>query len=156
SQFGADLIQLANTQLNELYIFKFSQGPGSGPTGVKKNGVNFVDNNNAPYNIGGDTAGGEVVRLFAKSFAGANDLFTVPAPSGTGATNFRMAASHNTAQDKYYLFSSNQGTSAQPLTINLSSSGIAAGSMAVIEEVSVDRHGEVSQLVSVPANGILN
>jgi hypothetical protein len=156
AQFGADLVQLANNQLNELYIFKFSQGPGSGPTGVKKNGVNFVDNNNAPYNIGGDTAGGEVVRLFAKSFAGANDLFTVPATSGTGSTSLRMAASHNSAQDKYYLYSANQASSASPLTINLSSWGIATGSMAVIEEVSADRHGEVSQIIAVPANGILN
>ncbi len=156
AQFGADLVQLANNQLNELYIFKFSQGPGSGASGVKKNGVNFVDNDNAPYNIGGDTGGGEVVRLFAKSFAGANDLFTVPAASGTGSTDLRMAASHNTAQNKYYLYSANQATSSRPLAINFSAWGIAPGAVAVVEEVSADRHGEVSQVVTVPANGMLN
>ena len=41
---------------------------------MKKNGTHFVDNDNAPYNIGGVTKGGEVVRLFAKGFAGANEL----------------------------------------------------------------------------------
>ncbi len=123
---------------------------------MKKNGVNFVDNDNAPYNIGGDTAGGEVVRLFAKSFAGANDLFTVPTASGTGSTDLRMAASHNTTQNKYYLYSANQGTSAHPLTINFAAWGIAPGAVAVVEEVSADRHGEVSQVVTVPASGMLN
>jgi hypothetical protein len=67
-----------------------------------------------------------------------------------------MAASHNTAQNKYYLYSANQGTSAHPLTINFATWGIAPGAVAVVEEVSADRHGEVSQVITVPANGMLN
>lgn len=156
SRLGSILAQLANNKPNELYVFKFSQGPGTDPGTVKKNGTHFVDNNSAPYNIGGVTAGGEVVRLFAKGFAGANDLFNVPATSGTGATDLRLAASRNVAQNKYYLFSANEGTAARSLSINASSWGIAAGSRVIVEEVSVDRHGEVSQILTMPANGVLN
>ena len=76
---------------------------------MKKNGTHFVDNDTAPYNIGGDTEGGEVVRLFAKSFAGANDLFTVPATSGTGATDLRSPL-RNPTRNQYYFFSANEGT----------------------------------------------
>lgn len=156
SRFGSILAQLANNKPDELYVFKFSQGPGDGPTGVKKNGTHFVDNNNSPYNIGGSTAGGEVVRLFAKGFAGSNDLFTAPTRSGTGATDLRMAAARDTANSKYYLFSANEGTSTRSLTINLTGWGIAPGARAIVEEVSSDRHGEVSQIITVPTNGILD
>lgn len=156
SRFGSILAQLTNNKPDELYVFKFSQGPGTDPGTVKKNGTHFVDNGNSPYNIGGVTAGGEVVRLFAKSFAGANDLFTIPSTSGTGSTDLRMAASHNTNTNRYYLFSANEATVARSLTINLASWGITPGARAIIEEVSADRHGEVSQIVSVPANSIIS
>lgn len=156
SRFGSILAQLANNQPNELYVFKFSQGPGTNPGTIKKNGTHFVDNDSSPYNIGGVTAGGEVVRLFAKGFAGANDLFNVPATSGTGATDLRMAASRNVDQSKFYLFSANEGTAARSLSINASSWGIAAGSRVIVEEVSADRHGEVSQILTMPADGVLN
>src|SRR5207302_1176867 len=142
SRFGSILAQLANNKPNELYVFKFSQGPGTNPGTVKKNGTHFVDNDSAPYNIGGETKGGEVVRLFAKSFAGAIELFTVPVASGSGSTDLRMAASHNTQQNKYYFFSSNEATSSRSLVVNLSNWGIAAGARAIVEEVSADRQGE--------------
>ena len=67
-----------------------------------------------------------------------------------------MAATRNTAQNKYYLFSANEGTVARTLTINLINWGIPAGARAIVEEVSADRHGEVSQVVAVLANGVLN
>jgi len=156
SRFGSILAQLANNKPDELYIFKFSQGPGTNPGTVKKNGTHFVDNDSSPYNIGGVTAGGEVVRLFAKGFAGANDLFNVPAASGTGSTDLRMAAARNVGENKYYLFSANEGTAARPLSINASSWGIAPGARVIVEEVSADRHGEVSQILTMPANGLLS
>jgi hypothetical protein len=154
SRFGSILSTLANNQPDELYVFKFSQTPGS--TSVKKNGTHFVDNGNSPYNIGGETKGGAVVRLFAKSFAGSKELFNVPATSGTGATDLRLAASHDVARDTYNMFSANEGNSARTLTINLSSWGIAPGARAIIQEVSADRQGEVSQIVTVPLGGVIN
>jgi hypothetical protein len=155
SRFGSILAQLTNNKPDELYVFKFSQTPGSsGP--VKLNGTHFVDNGNAPYNIGGATKGAEVVRLYAKGFAGAKDLLNVPTFSGTGATSFRTAASRDNQQNKYSLLSSNEGTSAQTLTLDLTSWGIAPGARAIIEEVSADRQGEVTQIITVPSNRIIN
>src|SRR4051812_37276029 len=156
SRFGSILAQLANNKPDELYIFKFSETPGTNPGTVKKNGTHFVDNGNSPYNIGGETKGGAVVRLFAHSFAGAKELFNIPATSGTGATDLRIAASHDAARDTYNMLSANEGTSARTLTINLSSWGIAPGARAIIQEVSADRQGEVSQIVTVPVGGLIN
>jgi hypothetical protein len=156
SRFGSILAQLANNKPDELYIFKFSETPGTNPGTVKKNGTHFVDNGNAPYNIGGETKGGAVVRLFAHSFAGAKDLFNIPATSGTGATDLRIAASHDMARDTYNMLSANEGTAARTLTINLSSWGIAPGARVIVQEVSADRQGEISQIVTVPVGGIIN
>jgi hypothetical protein len=154
ARMGSILAQLANNRPDELYVFKFSQTGTAGD--VKKNGTHYVDNDTAPYNIGGETKGGAVVRLFAKSFAGANDLFNVPAASGTGATDLRLAASYDAEENTYNVFSSNEGTSARPLSINLSAWGIAAGARAIVQEVSDDRQGEVSQIIAVPAGGVIN
>jgi hypothetical protein len=156
SLFGSILANLANNKPDELYVFKFSQGPGTNAGTVKKNGTHFVDNGNSPYNIGGETKGGAVVRLFAKSFAGSKELFNIPAASGTGATDLRLAASHDVGSNTYNMFSANEATSARTLTINLSSWGIAPGARAIIQEVSADRQGEVSQIVTVPVGGVIN
>jgi hypothetical protein len=154
SRMGSILAQLANNEPDELYVFKFSQTGTAGD--VKKNGTHYVDNDTAPYNIGGETKGGAVVRLFAKSFAGAKDLFNIPAASGTGATDLRLAASFDAQQKTYNMFSSNEATSSRPLSINLSAWGIAPGARAIVQEVSADRQGEVSQIVTVPAGGVIN
>jgi hypothetical protein len=156
SRFGSILAQLGNNKADELYIFKFSQGPGTNPGTVKKNGTHFVDNNSSPYNIGGVTGGGEVVRLFAKGFAGANDLFSIPSTSGTGSTDLRMAASRHVAENEFYILSANEGAVARTLAINFSNWGIEAGSRVIVEEVSNDRHGEVSQIHTMPASGMFN
>jgi hypothetical protein len=155
SRLGSILANLSNAHADELYVFKFSQGPGEGASGVKKNGTHYVDNNSAPYNIGGVTKGGEVVRLFAKGFAGANQLFSVPAASGSGASDLRLSASHNEEHDRYYLFSANEATSARPLTVNLSAWDIQPGTRVIVEEVSADRHGEISHVLTVPQNQVL-
>ena len=151
SRFGSILAQLANNKPDELYVFKFSQGPGTNPGTVKKNGTHFVDNGNSPYNIGGETKGGDVVRLFAKSFAGANDLFNVPVSLRHRRDRpppRRLARSRSRTST-----TCSPPTKAPPparLTINLSSWGIAAGARAIVEEVSADRQGEVSQIITVP------
>jgi len=156
SRLGSILANLANARADELYVFKFSQGPGDGESGVKKNGTHFVDNNSAPYDIGGVTKGGEVVRLFAKSFAGSNTLFSIPPATGSGAGDLRLAASQNTESDSYYLFSANEATANRPLAVNLSAWGIEPGTRIVVEEVSGQRHGEVSQLFTVPQNQVIS
>ena len=156
ARFGAILANLANNQPDELYVFKFSQTDNQPDGSIKKNGTHFVDNDTAPYNIGGITKGGEVVRLFAKGFAGGHDLLTLPAASGSGASDLRLAASFNLDQNKYFLLSANEATAPRDLTVNIAQWGIEPGARIVIEEVSADRHGEVSQVIAAPASGLLN
>lgn len=147
SRMGSILTNLANQQPHELYVQKFSQTDG------KKNGVHFVDDGNAPYNVGGVTKGGEVVRLFAKGFAGEHELLQTPTGSGTGASDLQMAASYNAEAGRYSLMSSNISTSSsRTLDLNLTDWGIEPGTYVTVEEVSSDRHGEVRQLIEVPAN----
>jgi hypothetical protein len=156
SRYGSILAQLANNRPDELYAFKFSQTAWTGASGVKKNGTHYVDNNSSPYNIGGVTKGGEVVRLFAKAFAGQNDLFFTPAILGTGAGDLRMAGARDADENHYYLFSANEGTSSRSLSINLANWQIPGGTQIMVEEVSADRHGEVSQILTLPSNRILD
>lgn len=156
ARFGSILANLANRQPNELYIFKFSQTDNGGDGDVKKNGTHYVDNNSAPYDVGDITKGGEVVRLFAKGFAGANQLMTAPIATGSGASDLSLTASLNDSSGKYFLLSANEAAAARTLSINLSLWGIEPGTRIIVEEVSADRHGEVSQLITVPATRMLD
>lgn len=156
SRFGSILANLANQRPDELYVFKFSQTDNDGDGVIKKNGTHYVDNNSEPHNIGGVTKGGEVVRLFAKSFAGAKPLFAQPAASGSGATDLSLAASQNENLDTFYFFSANEAAGTRDLSINLAQWGIEPGARVIVEEVSADRHGEVSRLVTVPDNQVID
>lgn len=155
SRLGAIFTNLTNEQPEELYVFKFGQTADDSDSGVKKNGVHYVDNGNAPYNVGGVTKGGEVVRLFAKGFAGAHDLMQLPAASGSGASDLQMAASHDAAAGKYSLLSANESTGTRSINLNVNSWNVAQGAVAIVEEVSSTSQGEVRQLIRVPASGIL-
>jgi hypothetical protein len=150
SRMGSILSNLANAKPDELYVQKFSQTDG------KKNGVHFVDDGNAPYNVGGVTKGGEVVRLFAKGFAGSYELFQVPTATGVGAADLQLAAAHDSQAGRYSLLSSNVATSARALNLNLTSWNLAPGSYVTVEEVSTERHGEVRELIEVPASGVVS
>jgi len=156
ARFGSILANLANNQPDELYIFKFSQGPGSDLGTVKKNGTHYVDNEDGPYNIGGVTKGGEVVRLFAKGFAGSNQLLDVPAASDTGASDLRRASAYNPEQNRFYLLSANEATSSRALSIDLTPWGIEPDARIIVEEVSADRHGEISHVITVPRNRVIS
>lgn len=156
SRFGSILSNLANTQPDELYVFKFSQTAGSSPGSVKKNGVHFVDNDTSPYNIGGATKGAEIVRLFAKGFAGAQDLLMEPNASGTGAGDLRLAAAHNSVEGRYSLLSTNVAGSSQTLNLDLNALGVPVGTRVIVEEVSSESHGEVHAVVDLPPSGIVS
>lgn len=155
SRLGSIFTNLTNQQPDELYVFKFGQTADDSDSGVKKNGVHFVDNDSAPYNVGGVTKGGEVVRLFAKGFAGAHDLLQLPMASGSGASDLQMAASYDDGAGKYSLLSANEATGSRSVTLNLSSWNVQPGAVAIVEEVSATSHGEVRQVVTVPQNGVL-
>lgn len=154
ARFGSILANLAGSQPDELYVFKFSQTAnwdrGKTPDAVKKNGVHFVDNNDAPYNIGGLTRGGEVVRLFARGFSGSVDLLNLESNSQVN-NDFHACASFDREQLEYYFFSANESDSPVDLVIDLSELGLASGNPVLIEEVSSARHGEVRQVKDVTA-----
>lgn len=156
ARFGSILSNLANTQPDELYVFKFSQTAGSSSGSVKKNGVHFVDNDTYPYNIGGATKGAEIVRLFTKGFAGSRDLLMEPNASGTGAGDLSLAASYNSADGLYSLLSTNVAGSSRPLNLDLNALGVPQGARVIVEEVSSASHGEVHSFIDVPASGIIS
>lgn len=156
SRLGSILTNLANQQPDELYLFKFGQTADDSASGVKKNGVHFVDNDTAPYNVGGVTKGGEVTRLFAKGFAGAHDLLQLPSAAGSGASDLQLVASHESAAGKYSLMSANEATAARTLNVNLNAWNVEPGAVVMVEEVSATSHGEVRQLLTVPASGMLS
>jgi hypothetical protein len=149
AQLGSILSTMANGKADELYVFKFSQTADDSPSGVKKNGVHYVDNNSSPYNIGGVSKAGEVVRLFAKRFAGGRELLQQPVVTGTGASSFFVAASHDAAAGRYSLMSTNMSASQQTVNLNLSSLGVPVGAIVTVEEVSADRQGGVRHLLTV-------
>ena len=135
-----------------MYLFKFSQTGNS--DGVKKNGIHFVDNDNAPYNIGGMTRGGAVLHLCARAFAGGHDLHAAPIDSG-GADPLYLASSYHQDKDYYYLFSANEA-GARNLYVDLSDWDIEPGTVVEVEEVSDDHLAEVTHLVTVPANRVVS
>ena len=150
---GSILSNLANTQVEELYLQKFSLTEDDSASGVKKNGLHYVDNDVAPYDIGDTTKGGEVARLFNKGFAGAHELMAKPVATGVGASSLQLAAAHNPQAGHYSLFSSNVASSVATVNLNLNNWGIAPGTIVTVEEVSSDCHGEVRQLIQTPASG---
>jgi hypothetical protein len=156
AQMGSILATMAKQQADELYVFKFSQTADNSDSGVKKNGVHYVDNDSAPYNIGGSTKAAEVVRLFAKGFAGAQELLQTPTATGSGSSNLQLAAARDSVTGNYSLLSSNLATSSRTLDLNLGAWGLPAGTYVTVEEVSTERHGEIRQLVQVPASGLIS
>ncbi|MEP6662763.1 MAG: Ig-like domain-containing protein [Verrucomicrobiota bacterium] len=153
SRFGAIAVNLMKNICNEMYCFKFSQ-TSDGTGEIKKNGMHYVENNVAPYNIGTITKAGEVWRLFNKAFATGRDRldFTL----GTGADVLDVQASYDGLGKKYYLFSANDTTSPVNLDINLSAWNIPTGNQVLIEEVSESCYGAVKIVTNLPAGSIIS
>ena len=140
-----------------MYVFKFGQTANLDDVGaVKKNGTHFVDNTDAPYNVGGATKGAGVVRLFAKGFKGARPLLAEPTAAGDGASDLRLAAAHDAGAGRYHLLSTNTSSGGVGLNLDLSAWGIQPGTTVTVEEVSGQKHGEVAHLAVVPEGGVLS
>ena len=90
------MANLANNACDQLYCFKFSQTLYSSTVPIKKNGMHFVDNTNAPYNIGGITKAGEVWRLFARGAAPNRDRISVI--KGAGTSGLDVVATRDLAE----------------------------------------------------------
>ena len=147
SRFGSIVVNLMANGIAEMYAFKFSQVAYAGNYPVQKNALHYVDNNNAPYNIGGVTKAGEVYRLFTKAFAaGRNRLGTLT--DGT-ATNLDVQASYDPVANCYYLFSANSTASTLVANANLAALNLPATNKILLEEVSENSYGGGVQWTTV-------
>ena len=107
-QLAAKTINLINNSANELYLFKLSQTDWR--LGVKKNGAHYVDNTNAPYNIGTITRAGEVWRLINKGFTANRQRLAIQpiaSKSAGGLSGLDVMAAFDPATQRYYLLSAN-------------------------------------------------
>jgi hypothetical protein len=134
SRFGAIAVNLAQQGCDEFYAFKFSQTFSDGT--VKKNGLHYVDNDHAPYNIGGVTQAGEVWRLFAKAAATGGSRLSVS--KGTGTENLDVLATHHAGLGRRALLLVNNTTSPVELVLNLNPWNLPAGQRVCVAEVSED------------------
>ncbi len=146
--FGAIAVSLIQNGISELYCFKLSQTVGSGYPA--KNGMLFVDNTNAPYNIGGITKGGEVWRLINKAIAPGRTMLQFQADSGASGLN--VLASHDPVTGRYYLLSVNNTTSSVNLTANFSAWKIPKNGTVLVEDVSETCYGAGALWTNVGSN----
>lgn len=150
ARFGSIVANLVKNFCDELYVFKFSQTLNT--TTVKKNGMHFVDNTNAPFNIGGVTKAGEVWRLFNQAAAPGRDRLNVTL--GSGATSLDVTATYDPATKYYYLFSANNTSSDVSLTLDVSAWNVPAGQRVLLQEVSESIWGGGKALLSVSNNQV--
>lgn len=147
--FGAIAAQLATNAITEAYCFKFNQTPTSGGYDAK-NGMHYVDNDNAPYNVGGVTKAGEVWRLFNKAAApGRNRL-------GCTSGSLDTVASYDPATQFYHVFSASDSSSAISVTNNFSAWNIPATNQILVEEVSSTCSGGVRYLTNLTSSQTLS
>jgi hypothetical protein len=129
---AAKTIELINNSAAELYCFKFSQTDYR--LGIKKNGTHYVDNTNAPYNIGTITKAGEVWRLINKGFTANRTRLAVQASSeGSG---LETSACFDPVSKKYFLLIANATNSTARIKMDFSAWNIPFKNHVLIEEVS--------------------
>ncbi len=153
ARLGGIVANLLKNFQDELYCFKFSQTIGDVGDNypIRKNGMHFVDNTNAPYNIGGITKAGEVYRLFNKSTAPGRDLVGVT--QGSGATGLNVFATRDLPAKRFHLFSANDSSSVD-ITLNATAWNLPAGQRVLLEEVSETIYGGAKSLLTVTNNQI--
>ncbi len=143
SRFGSIVVQLVKNFEKELYAFKFGQTAGAtnDVSPVKKNGLHYVDNTNAPYNTGGVTKSGEVWRLFNKGFTAGRTQKNYTRDSNGSIDNLDLRAGFDPVVSSYYLFSANEAATGATMTVDTTAWNIPVGNRVLIEEVSEDRYG---------------
>jgi hypothetical protein len=140
--FGSIAVNLLQATNTEFYCFKFSQTERTGGTyPVAKNGVHYVENYTAPYNIGGVTKAGEVWRLFNKGLAPGRALLGYTR-SGTTISGLDIRVSRDPTTQRYYLFSVNDSSSSSAtVTVNTVAWSLPVSNKVLVEEVSENRYG---------------
>ncbi len=156
ARFGATVCELAKSGMDNLYCFKFSQTEDPEATyGVKKNGMHYVDNDNAPNSHGGVTKAGEAYRLFTKGIAPGRVMKDYTRASDGSIDALDLRASYDAVSKKYFLFSVNESSNSIPITVDTSAWNIPTNNRVLLEEVSESRHGSGRILGSVTADKTL-
>jgi MBG domain len=159
SGFGGIITALIKGTTNELYCFKFGNSLDSAGNPAK-NGMHYINNGTAPYNVGGITQSGEAYRLAVKGFVGGRPLLGCVGTGTVGSTLY-LAASRDTNSGNSYIYSANTNP-ASPCTnvvsVNnwLTNGQLSAGSGFLIEEVSTTHSGGMVGMGTVTTNGILS
>jgi hypothetical protein len=151
ARFGALVANLVNNGCDELYCFKFSQTLYSDTVPIKKNGMLFVDNTNAPYNIGGITKAGEVWRLFARALPSGGNRLNLT--KGSGTSGLDLVASYDSVAQMYHLFSANDSSDVD-LTLDVTAWKLPVGQQVLVQEVSETNYGGVRALATLANNQI--
>ena len=153
-RLAAIVVNLVQNGMFELYNFKLSQTDGDVGDNypVRKNGMHYVDNDTAPYNIGGITKAGEVWRLFNKGFAPGRARQDFSAESSL--SNLSVLASYDPGAARYYIFSANYATTASPLTLEVSALNLPDNNRVLIEEVSENYSGTIAHYTRVLAGQV--
>ena len=147
---GSILVNLTKNAIDNMYLFKFSQTLNT--TTVKKNGTHFVDNTDAPYNIGGVTKGGEVYRLFNQGAAPGRNRLSVSL--GSGATALDVTATYDPASKYYSLFSANL-SAGTALTLDVTALNLPANQQILLQEVSESSWGGARGLLTNVVNQVI-
>ena len=150
SRFGAIAAELAANQLDEMFVFKFTQTASSGnASGVVKNGMHHTDWTNAPYNHGGITQAAEAYRLFNRAAAPGGQLLSFTATGDASALDLIVTRQDDGA--RYYIYAANQGATSEVLSIDCSAWTLPEGAYATVQEVSSVSNGGVIAVDRVAA-----
>lgn len=104
----------------------------------------------ASYNVSGIQRTGQVVRLFAKGFKDERPLLETRSSSVDAGLD--AYTSYDEISGNYYMWLVQRGLFDYKLTIDLKDLEIAAGTPMTAETVNPSYYGEVTQLISLPAN----
>lgn len=147
SRLGNIYNGLIRNSADQLFIFKLNQTDGRDSIGIRKNGLAYVDNDGAPYDIGGLTGGFEVSRLYNEAFAGAQELLRVPTSDLPGSLISEVSViAARKVDGSYRLALANETSDSIEWTMDLSEFDLTGDELLVIEEVSHNRLGEIAVL----------
>lgn len=156
ARLGSILLNLVEEQPDELYVFKFGQTEHATEGYLAKNGNFWQDNENAPFHTGGSTRGGEVYRLVMRTYHRDRQLLKQPEIHHAKDKPIWASATYDPKTEMYQLLTVNEHSSgAEKIKFDLSDWDVQRPGLAILEEVSLLRHGAVRGLIQIPQDGML-
>lgn len=146
--------EMMEAGMEELYLFKFALTPSPKERvyPVAKNGMHYVDNQHRPYSYGGPTRGADVWRVFCEAFATGRERLQI---KGVKAEGRGVYGAHDPKTGDLWILLVNQSKEEVSFELDLSTWD-KAGCPAVINEVSVQKGGELVAVDCVDKFGTLS